>query len=74
LNPEELKKKIKAQKPWARESERTPYKPLLLLYALGQLQSGHETLSYEEHEENLKRLFIEFGPNRKLTMANPFTS
>lgn len=73
MRKEILKDKIKSIRPWSRGDERAPHKPFLLLYALGQFQNGVTTISYEGHEENLKQLFLEFGPDRKPTMANPFT-
>ena len=39
MNREELLEKIKHLKIWKKEDQRAPHKPLLILYALGQLQT-----------------------------------
>lgn len=50
---------------WRRGDERAPNKPLLILLALGKCISGSERLvNYEDIEEKLKSLLIEFGPPR----------
>jgi putative restriction endonuclease len=44
----------------------TPHKPLLVLFALGRLQSGSpRLLPFDEGENPLTRLLEEFGPPRK---------
>ncbi len=73
MTAKELFQKIENIKPWKRGDERAPHKPFLILYALGQWQRGKRKLAYFEHEEALKDLFRDFGPDRKPTMANPFT-
>jgi putative restriction endonuclease len=51
---------------WRRGDERAPHKPLLVLYALAQIQSGAERLiPFDQLEEPLERLLEEFGPPRK---------
>lgn len=50
---------------WKKNGQRAPHKPLLILYALAQLQRGVTVLPYEQVREKLKRLLIEFGPTRK---------
>ena len=51
---------------WKKNGQRAPHKPLLILYALGQLvNQGKLRLPYEEVREELKALLIEFGPIRK---------
>lgn len=51
---------------WRRGDERAPHKPLLVLYALGQLQSGAGRLiPFDQLERPLERLLKEFGPPRK---------
>lgn len=58
---------------WRRGDERAPHKPLLVLYALGQLRQGERWLQYEQHEENLIKLLAEFGPPRRpYRMQYPF--
>lgn len=51
---------------WRRGDERAPHKPLLVLLALGRLQSGcPRLLPFDEIESPLTRLLEEFGPPRK---------
>jgi putative restriction endonuclease len=51
---------------WRRGDERAPHKPLLVLYALGQLQAGAARLiPFDQLEEPLARLLEDFGPPRK---------
>ena len=53
---------------WRRGDERAPHKPLLVLYALGQLQAGAERLiPFDQLERPLERLLEEFGPPREST-------
>ncbi|HSM60911.1 MAG TPA: hypothetical protein VK849_08950, partial [Longimicrobiales bacterium] len=50
---------------WKRAGERAPYKPLLLLYALGRYAHGAPRLiEYERLDRDLVRLFRDFGPPR----------
>lgn len=65
MTREELLEKIKHLKIWKKEDQRAPHKPLLILYALGQLQSLQQLqLLYSEVKLPLKELLIEFGPPR----------
>ena len=51
---------------WRRGDERAPHKPLLILYALGQLQAGIDRLiPFDRLERPLEQLLEEFGPPRK---------
>jgi putative restriction endonuclease len=51
---------------WRRGDERAPHKPLLVLYALGQLQAGAGRLiPFDRIEGPLTRLLEEFGPPRR---------
>ena len=51
---------------WQRGDERAPHKPLLVLLALGRLQSGAERLlPFDEIEQPLSDLLEGFGPPRK---------
>lgn len=51
---------------WRRGTERAPHKPLLVLYALAQVQAGAARLiPFDRMEEPLERMLEEFGPPRK---------
>lgn len=50
---------------WKKSGQRAPHKPLLILYALAQLQRAQSVLPYTEVREKLKKLLFEFGPPRK---------
>jgi putative restriction endonuclease len=66
LDSTELKERIKNLSIWKRGEERAPHKPLLILMALGQLQSKNKRfLPYKEVRKSLTELLIEFGPSRK---------
>ena len=50
---------------WRRGDERAPHKPLLVLYALGQIQAGADRLiPFDQVEGPLTHLLEEFGPPR----------
>jgi putative restriction endonuclease len=67
MNRLELLNKIESINIWKKDGQRAPHKPLLILYALGQLQSaGITDLSYNDIYEPLKKLLIDFGPSRKI--------
>ena len=66
MTPEELKQQIRQITVWKRGEQRAPHKPLLLLYALGRcLNDGTRLLPYSEIDRELRRLLIEYGPERK---------
>ncbi|MFP4228974.1 MAG: phosphorothioated DNA-binding restriction endonuclease [Salinivenus sp.] len=50
---------------WKRGDQRAPHKPLLALYAMGQLVKGNRWLLFSDIEEDMEALLIEFGPPRK---------
>jgi putative restriction endonuclease len=51
---------------WKKKEERAPHKPLLIVYALGQLLSEAKAkIAFAEYYEPFKRLLDEFGPPRK---------
>ncbi len=63
---DELLRRFRGLNVWRRGDERAPHKPLLVLYALGQLQAGADRLiQFDRLEEPLSRLLEEFGPPRK---------
>ncbi|MGG0738498.1 phosphorothioated DNA-binding restriction endonuclease [Niallia taxi] len=66
MNADELKTKIQKLSIWKKGDQRAPHKPLLILYALGQMQAQNDRLlSYEETRVRLTELLREFGPIRK---------
>ncbi|MFC1850960.1 phosphorothioated DNA-binding restriction endonuclease [candidate division CSSED10-310 bacterium] len=51
---------------WKKHGLRAPHKPLLILYSIGQLLTHKARfISYDEVDDKLKNLLIEFGPTRK---------
>lgn len=51
---------------WSRGSERAPHKPLLVLYALGQLsRGGPNSFAFRNVSSKLSELLREFGPTRR---------
>jgi putative restriction endonuclease len=59
-------RKFKHLNVWRRGDERAPHKPLLILYALGRLQTGADRLiPFDELEKPLARLLEDFGPPRR---------
>lgn len=55
MNLDEIKNSISNLTIWKKGNQRAPHKPLLLLYALGQLQKGNPRfLPYEQAGHDLK--------------------
>ncbi|WP_226672829.1 phosphorothioated DNA-binding restriction endonuclease [Rossellomorea aquimaris] len=66
MNSFELKERINNLSIWKKGDQRAPHKPLLILFALGQLQADNPRfISYEITREKLTELLMEFGPLRK---------
>jgi putative restriction endonuclease len=66
MNSFELKDRINNLSIWKKGDQRAPHKPLLILFALGQLQADKPRfISYEVTREKLTELLREFGPLRK---------
>lgn len=57
----EVLRRFEAIKPWSKGGKRAPHKPLLILYALGQLQKGKRAIHWNEAEEPLRELFYHYG-------------
>jgi len=66
MRREEIARKFETLKVWQRGDERAPHKPLLVLYAIGQILRGADRLlPYSEVDEKLGNLLREFGPKRQ---------
>lgn len=66
MNRDVLLTSIKNMNIWKKHDQRAPHKPLLILYALAQLQANQKQwLDYKVVSEDLRRLLIDFGPYRK---------
>ncbi len=50
---------------WARSGVRAPHKPLLVLYAMGQLLQGKDGVGFHDVEKHLTGLLRAFGPPRR---------
>lgn len=62
---EDLKNKINNITVWKKGDERAPHKPLLILYALGELQNPIQSaIRFVDVKDRLKQLLIDFGPKR----------
>ncbi|MFD5031421.1 phosphorothioated DNA-binding restriction endonuclease [Streptomyces sp. NPDC058220] len=65
--------RISRMRRWARQGERAPHKPLLLLYALGRYQRDRTVgLRFTDTEADLARLLAEYGPPRTTSPGYPF--
>ena len=66
--------RVAAIRRWSRDGERAPHKPLLLLYALGRLQTTDtSTMRYADVEPDLLALLRDYGPaGRATTPSYPF--
>ena len=66
MNREEIRDRFADLNVWKRGDQRAPHKPLLLLLTLARVNRGGERLvNFEEVEEPLRSLLIEFGPPRR---------
>lgn len=62
---EKVLSQFKNVKVWQKRGDRSPYKPLLILWVIGQCLRGHDRLiSYVDCCETLEELFRTFGPTR----------
>jgi putative restriction endonuclease len=50
---------------WRRGDQRAPHKPLLVLYALAEVERGGRWLEFRKVDEHVTELLKEFGPPRK---------
>lgn len=66
MTKDAIKDVFKRIKVWKRGAERAPHKPLLLLYALGRCSREEpREVSFQEVDEQLSALLVEFGPTQK---------
>jgi putative restriction endonuclease len=66
MNREQILNLFEQINVWKRGDQRAPHKPLLLLLALGRLERDDSRLvSFEEVDEKLRPLLLEFGPPRQ---------
>jgi len=65
MNRQGVIDQFKGIRMWTRGGERAPHKPLLLLMALGRINRGENPeMPYQDVDEKLKQLLIDFGPRR----------
>ena len=65
MNRESILQKFETLNLWKSDGARAPHKPLLVLYAIGELLRGKSRLlPYSEIDENFGNLLREFGPRR----------
>jgi putative restriction endonuclease len=64
LNQQTLIEQFLNIRTWIGDGGRAPHKPLLLLYALGQLAKGETKFPFVEIDKTVKQLLQDFGPPR----------
>ena len=65
MDRESIFRKFETLNLWRRDGARAPHKPLLVLYAIGELLRGKSRLlPYSAIDENFGNLLSEFGPRR----------
>jgi putative restriction endonuclease len=64
IEPSEVRDRFEDLTVWKRGSQRAPHKPLLVLYALGELERGTRWISFRDVDDKLRALLEEFGPPR----------
>lgn len=73
MTPETLILHFASLNVWTQGDKRAPYKPLLLLLALANVQQGKPRLmSFHEVEDKLAEIITTFGPNRPPHPEYPF--
>lgn len=72
VNEQELLKKLASIRFWQKGDQRAPHKPLLMLYALAQLQNGNKTVVFKDSVDALDDFLETFGPPRKSSITHPF--
>jgi putative restriction endonuclease len=72
VNQADLLKVLQSIRFWQKGDQRAPHKPLLMLYALAQLQHGNNEIVFKDSVEALDELLATFGPPRKSSITYPF--
>ena len=73
MDEEELEKAIADLKVFQQNGQRSPHKPLLILYALGQLQRGRTEIRYRDFKEPFSKILKETLPrSRSIHAEYPF--
>lgn len=72
MNQADLLKVLQSIRFWQKGDQRAPHKPLLMLYALAQLQHGNNEIVFKDSVEALDELLATFGPPRKSSITYPF--
>lgn len=66
MDKSDLEERFAQLNTWSRGDQRAPHKPLMILYALGQLLAGKQRLMlFSDLEAPMTELLREFGPSRK---------
>jgi hypothetical protein len=65
MNKKAFKEKLSNISIWKNGDQRAPFKRLLLLLALAELQANTRIIDYSSVKDKLTNLLIEFGPKRK---------
>lgn len=65
MTADAFRARLAALSVWSRGSVRAPHKPLLVLYALGELVRGRTHLPYADVDEAVGRLLRDYGPVRQ---------
>ena len=65
MDRESVLEKFETLSIWRKDGARAPHKPLLVIYAIGELLRGKDRLlPYSELDENFGQLLSEYGPRR----------
>ena len=66
--------KVAGIRSWSRDGKRAPHKPLLILYAMAQLQrnGSNQFIPFAVLEQPVDQLLVDFGPPNKTSSAYPF--
>jgi len=68
----DIRDRFRGIDPHKQGGERSPHRPLLVLYALGKLEAGERRLSYEQIDQEVGALLDAFGPPHHTSAKYPF--